>query len=507
MDAKDLEKQAHVSDDYASEETATVIDPTAGSGWGAKINRIVQGLNAETRGIERIPDEERTNESLWNAASMWFGSNMVIATYAIGVLGITVFALDFWSAFLCIIFFNLLGSLTPAFFSTFGPSLGLRQMVLSRYWFGYFGVRVCAFLNLLACIGWTAVNTIVSAQMLHTVNNGKLPPWAGVLIITLLTLVVTFFGYRVVHTFEKYVWIPNVIIFLIIAIQMGRAHTFDAGHMGSGATQAGSVLSFGATIYGFATGWTSYAADYTVYMKKEKSRPQIFVSVWAGLNFPLITCMILGAACATGTTTRGDWAQQYSDNGIGGLLYSILVTDSLHGFGQFCMVVIGLSTISNNIPNLYSLGLSAQAMWSIFTKVPRAVWTIFGGLVSLAIAIPAYLYFDNVLEDFMNLIGYWLAIYTAIALSEHFIYIGGLTKYDVTLYDQPSKLPPGIAALFAFACGIAGAVVGMSQIWWTGPIAKKIGEYTGDIGFELAFSFAFIAFNATRPFEKKYFGR
>lgn len=502
----DPEKQIKV---VAEEESVESIsgEVQKETGFAATINRFGESLSAEIKGIERISEDERTDESLWNAASMWFGSNMVIATYALGVLGVGLFGLSFWPAFLTIVFFNVLGSLAPAFFSTFGPRFGLRQMILTRYWFGWWGVRVCAFFNILACIGWTAVNTIVSAQMLHTVNDGKLPSWAGVLIITFLTIIITFFGYKLVHAFEKYAWIPNLTVFLIIAIQMGRSHAFTYGTMGSGATEAGAVLSFGATVFGFATGWTSYAADYTVYMRREKSRIRIFLSVLGGLNFPLITCMTLGAACATGTLTRPEWADSYKNDGIGGLLFSILVTDSLHGFGQFCMVIIGLSTISNNIPNLYSLGLSAQAFWSIFHKVPRIAWTIIGGLISLAIAIPAYLYFEQVMDNFMNLIGYWLAIYTAIALSEHFFYIGGLDNYDIEAYLDPSKLPPGIAAIFSFACGVAGAILGMSQVWWTGPIAKKIGEFSGDVGFELAFAFSFVVYNCTRPFEKKYFGR
>ena len=503
----DPEKQIHVqSGEEASLESSTAPQYES-KGFAQMINNFGRSLNAEVRGVERVPEEEQTDDSIWNASSMWFGSNMVVATFALGVLGITVFGLSFWPAFLTIVFFNLLGSLAPAFFSTFGPRFGLRQMILSRYWFGYFGVRVCAFINIIACIGWTAVNTIVSAQMLHTVNNGKLPPWGGVLIITVLTICITFFGYRVVHMFEKYVWIPNVIIFLITAIQMGRSHAFTYGTMGTGPTEAGNVLSFGATVFGFATGWTSYAADYTVYMPKNSSRPKVFFAVLAGLNFPLMVAMILGAACATGTLTNTNWADMYENDGIGGLFYAILVEDSLHGFGQFCMVIIGLSTISNNIPNLYSLALSAQSFWSVFRKVPRIAWTVFGGGVSLAIAIPAYLYFEEVIDNFMNLIGYWLAIYTAIAISEHFFYIGGLENYDPEAYDNPKLLPPGITALFAFACGIAGAAVGMSQVWWMGPIARKIGDYGGDVGFELSFAFAFVAFNATRPFEKRYFKR
>jgi purine-cytosine permease-like protein len=31
------------------------------------------------------------------------------------------------------------------YFSTFGPRFGLRQMVLSRYWFGWHGVKISEF--------------------------------------------------------------------------------------------------------------------------------------------------------------------------------------------------------------------------------------------------------------------------------------------------------------------------------------------------------------------------
>lgn len=506
----DPEKQLNSKEETAVESSSSLEDTAVyndSSKFARWVNNIGRSLNAEVRGIERIMEDERTDSNLWTAASMWFGSNMVVATFALGALGITVFGLSFWPAFLTIIFFNLLGSLAPTFFSTFGPAFGLRQMVLSRFWFGYFGVRVCAFINIIACIGWTAVNTIVSAQMLHVVNNGKLPPWAGVLIITVLTICITFFGYKVVHMFEKYVWIPNVIIFLITAIQMGRSHQFTYGTMGTGATEAGKVLSFGATVFGFATGWTSYAADYTVYMKKDTSKVKLFFAVLAGLNTPLNICMILGAACATGTLKNETWDSNYRENSIGGLFYSILVENSLHGFGQFCMVIMALSTISNNIPNLYSLGLSAQTLWSQFIKIPRIAWTIFGGGVSIAIAIPAYIYFEQVIENFMNLIGYWLAIYTAIGISEHFFIKKGYANYNVEDYNVPGRLPPGFAALFAFAFGIAGVVVGMNQVWWAGPLATKIGTNNGDIGFELAFGFAFVIFNIVRPFEFRYFKR
>jgi len=55
--------------------------------------------------------------------------------------------------------FNILGVLPPAIFSTLGPRLGLRQMTIARFSFGWVGRIIMAFFNVAACIGWSAVRT------------------------------------------------------------------------------------------------------------------------------------------------------------------------------------------------------------------------------------------------------------------------------------------------------------------------------------------------------------
>lgn len=67
---------------------------------------------------------------------------MVISSFAIGVLGVTVFHLGFVDALLTCLFFNLLAIIPVAFYSTFGSRYGLRQMILSRYYFGFHGVKI-----------------------------------------------------------------------------------------------------------------------------------------------------------------------------------------------------------------------------------------------------------------------------------------------------------------------------------------------------------------------------
>jgi purine-cytosine permease-like protein len=53
---------------------------------------------------------------------------------------------------------------------------------------------------------------------------------------------------------------------------------------GSGNLEAGSVLSFGASVVGFGLGWSSLAADYTVNMPENASAWKVFILTYIGLN-------------------------------------------------------------------------------------------------------------------------------------------------------------------------------------------------------------------------------
>lgn len=506
-----MEKKSAIAQTY-TEDQEIEEDQYIGGTEETKLSfwdRIGAKLNAETKGVEPVTDEEKTDDSVINAASMWFSANMVIAAYALGTLGPLVFQLNFGVSVLVIVFFNLLGLVSVAFFSVFGAEFGLRQMILSRYLLGNVTARIFSCINVIACVGWSVVNTIASAQLLSMINPGgrQCPPWAGILVITGCTVLVTFFGYGIIHKYEKWSWVPNFVVFLVIIACLAKNGSFTNGEWGGGATTAGGVLSFGSAIYGFATGWTTYAADYTVYMPRNFNKMKIFFSLVAGLAFPLFFTMILGAASARATLSNPAYLEYYKSDSIGGLTFAILVPDSLHGFGQFCCVVLAMSTVANNIPNMYSTALSAQATWEPLAKIPRVVWTLVGNAASLAIAIPAYYKFESFMQNFMDSIGYYLAIYTSISLSEHFIYRRGFKGYDVNAWDKWSQLPIGIAGCSALFVGAVGVALGMSQTYWTGEIGRLIGEFGGDIGFELGAGFAFVTFNLVRPLELKYMGR
>ncbi|KAI1333547.1 purine-cytosine permease [Xylariaceae sp. FL0016] len=480
---------------------------TRGNSLYARLQAFAGKFGVEQRGIERVPSDERTDSSMSQIATLWLSANMVVSSFAIGALAIPIFGLGYLDSALTIVFVNLLGILPVCFFSTFGPIFGLRQMVLSRFWFGYYGVKLIAFFNILACLGWSAVNVIVGAQLLHAVN-GDVPGWGGILVIAFSTLLICTFGYRIVHSYERWSWIPCFIIFLIVIGTFARSGDFNAlMPPAKGPSEAGAVLSFAASVWGFATGWASYAADYTVYQPVDRSRKSVFAWTFGGLFIPLCFTELLGAAVATAMAADAGYEEAYFDAGIGGLLANVLVPP-LGRFGQFCVVVLALSIIANNCPNIYSVALSLQVLAKPSERVPRFVWCAVGTAVYIAIAIPGYAHFEAALENFMLVIGYWLSIYEGVALTEHFVYKRGFGGYRPEDYVHPGKLPPGVAAITAFGFGVMGAVLGMAQVWFTGPIGKLCGGETGgDVGFELAFTFAAVSYLGLRALERRHFKR
>ena len=79
---------------------------------------------------------------------------------------------------------------------------------------------------------------------------------------------------------------------------------------------------------------------------------------------------------------------------------------------------------------------------------------------------------------------------------------GNFALYDIQSWNVPSQLPLGGAALGACALSFALVIPSMSQVWYTGPIARK----TGDIGFEVATVVTALLYVPLRHLEKRWRG-
>src|SRR5271170_276039 len=181
------------------------------------------------------------------------------------------------------------------------------------------------------------------------------------------------------------------------------------------------------------------------------------------------------------TTVNPDWADAYNNGSVGGLLGAVLAPAG--GFGKFCLVLLALSIVANNIPNNYSLGLSAQVLGNWATKVPRFCWTLAGVIVYVIAAVAGRNHFATILDSFLLCMGYWLTPFFVVLFEEHLIFRRQV--YNLEDWANRKNLPVGLAALTAFGAGVVMAVMGMSQEWYVGPIALAAGgaPFGADLGF------------------------
>jgi|SRR5579884_560298 NCS1 nucleoside transporter family len=449
----------------------------------------------ERHGIERVSPATRTHVRIFDNFTMWLSANLVISTVALGTLPSAPFLnMGFWDSFAAIILFNALGVLPVAFFSTLGPKLGLRQMTISRFSFGWVGAIIMALFNVAACIGWSAVNVIVGAQLVTALSGGAFPLWASILVIAVLTTIVSIYGYRYVHGYERFAWIPMIIMFAIIFV-MAAPHFTALATQNTGLTEVAAFITFGGAVYGFATGWSSYAADYNVNQPEETPARRVFWLTFLGVFIPCVVLETLGLGLITTLKSVPAWGTAFDKGSVGGLLTAIV--SPLGGFGTLILILLALSVVANNIPNDYSLGLSIQVFGRTFQRVPRYVWTLIGAVIYVIIAIIGGSNFSSTLESFLLVIAYWLGPWAIILILEHFVFRHG--RYNVEDWNTPERLPIGWAAIVSLAIGLVGVYLGASQSLFTGPIAKAL-NFT-DIGFELGVVFAGISYLILRRIE------
>ncbi|KAG0140937.1 hypothetical protein CROQUDRAFT_68892 [Cronartium quercuum f. sp. fusiforme G11] len=500
-------KSANISESKEYEIESKAEDHSDPS-WIRRLRDLISKWGLEVNGIERIPSEARTQQSIFDVFTMWLAANCNVSTFSLGTLSSSVFKLGLRHSILAIVFFNMFAVIPVAYCSSFGARSGLRQMVFSRFAFGYWTCMIPGILNVIACVGWGTINCIVGAQSLHTVSNTHpLPIWAGIIIIAILTLIPSFCGYKYVYFYERYSWLAPAIVFLII---LGESHKFmkDAPTEFLGKSKIASIFSFGASVVGYSLSWVSYAADYTVHLPENSSSWKIFFAAFFGNMISLVLIEILGAAMMSTLSVQLIWKAEYESNGIGGLLGAGL--SPLKGFGGFLTAILGLSVVGANIPILYSLALTVQIFGNSFAVIPRAFITLAGTAVCVTLSLIGASRFVSLLDTLLVFLSYWSIIYCSILVEEHLIFRRGLwSKYDWSEIDRSDLLPRGFASALALCFGIVGAVLGMSQKWYIGRIGHMVGTENsdGDIGFELSFLFTCLTYPPLRYLEKQRFGR
>ncbi|EKM58082.1 uncharacterized protein PHACADRAFT_252082 [Phanerochaete carnosa HHB-10118-sp] len=478
-----------------------------------KLGPIMQKLFAsgvEARGVERVPESERESKNVWNNLLMWWSVNCVLTTIPIGVLAQEFYTLTLPHAVAVILCFGALGAVCTSFIAILGPKTGLRTMIITRYSSGYVGGSIYSVLNILTQLGFSVTAVILGGQTLASINPGTLPLVVGIIIVGICSLIPCFVGYNLVHIYERYAWIVVSIVMLFLWGLGGHAG-FDISaqkaNEDTGRNLSADILSFGGIVFGSVTGWAPVAADYNCRLPANTSSVRVFILTFLGLFIPITFVEILGAALMT--ITEPAYVDAFTNSGTGGLLSQVL--SPWKGGGKFILVLLAMSVVANNIPNTYSAGLSMQALGRPFAIVPRFFWVFLAFVIYTVAGVAGREHFSEILSNFLSILSYWTAFFIVIVAEEHFIFRrpnGPLGGYNLDDWDTPSRLPVGVAGIVAGCCGVAGAVVGMTEVWYTGPIGKAAGGLFGaDLGFELAAGFAAVVYAPLRWLEIRLMGR
>lgn len=103
-----------------------------------------------------------------------------------------------------------------------------------------------------------------------------------------------------------------------------------------------------------------------------------------------------------------------------------------------------------------------------------------------------------IFQNFLALMGYWLVVMVCIVFEEHLIFKPRLGGLDWSVWEDSKKFPIGIAALVSFLLDWVGAILGMYQTWYTGPLAARIGDSGADVGMWIGSAFALVTFPPLR---------
>jgi NCS1 nucleoside transporter family len=376
-----------------SRSNATDLEATPSRGAMRYIKSFEKTLiryNMEARGIQRVMPEDRHSLSqlgFGQIGILWFSVNLAANNITLGMLGPAVFHLGFLEASLCAVFGMLVGILPVAYVATFGPSSGNRTMVFARYSMGWYPAKIIVVLNIIVLLGYSLLDAVVAGQMISAVSGAdNLNVVVGIIIVAVITWVITTFGYTVFHMYERYAWLPQIIMISILAGVSGP--NYDLTTVPSTGedplTIKGNRLSFFSLCLAAAITYSGGAADLFVYYPEYAPRSKVLMVTCAGLAASFTYAFIVGVGLGSGIVSNQAWSDAY-DVSQGALIVEGF--RPLGAFGSFCSVIVALGLVGNIIFPVYAAGVDFQILATSFEKIPRVIWNSVGVIIFTVCAI------------------------------------------------------------------------------------------------------------------------
>ena len=110
---------------------------------------------------------------------------------------------------------------------------------------GWWPSKLIVILNIIVLLGYSLLDCVVGGQILSAVSpNGSMSVVVGIIIVAIITWAVTTFGISVFHYYERYAFIPQIIVFSILFGISAKHYDLTTPSAGDPRTVAGDRLSF-----------------------------------------------------------------------------------------------------------------------------------------------------------------------------------------------------------------------------------------------------------------------
>ena len=421
-----------------------------------------QVLAVEPFGVEPVHESER-HGSVRSQFSLWLGSNLTIADFALGFLPITL-GLSWGWTIAAVLVGNLLGALVLALSAAMGPVYGVPQLMIGRFSFGRVGGYLPAVLNYVSTIGWFTVNNILGTFGLRVLFP-HLAFWQGAALLVIVQGLLAVYGHNLIHMYEKVMAIILGVLFLIATFIALQQHATLAAYHPVQPHVWPMFAIMVAAAFSYIGSWAPYASDYSRYLKPSTSRKSIVGNVFWGSFLASVWLELVGASVAV----------------LAGAHHGDPIS-SLHqvmgGFGVIAVIAIILGGTAADALNLYSNALSAGAF---DIRLPRWVLTIAASVLGLVLSLAGSGAFEQNYEQFLLMLVYWITPWLGILLTDFYL----LRAHRGVQTDTRSRSAVFWPGILSFLIGVAVSIPFMNGPYYEGPVARLIGG--ADLSFYVGF--------------------
>ncbi|MFJ8824501.1 cytosine permease [Streptomyces sp. NPDC102467] len=431
----------------------------------------------ETRGIEPVPDAERTAKTR-ELFPTWVAANISVLLLTMGASLVVAYKLNFWQAIVVavaapIVSYGLVGLIGIA-----GKRGGAPGMALSRAVFGQRGNLLPGSLIWVARWGWETINAVTGAYAVLTVLDilFGIKQNDVVVIVTLLLFVVATFvisglGINAVQKCNKYatylfgLFTALVLIFLIVDTDWSEVFGRPAGRTSLMVAGIGLIAAGGVS-------WIPASPDFTRYLPRTASSKAIVRNSIGGAGIVVLPMVLMGAVMAVSTPDLASAADPVSF--LGEILPMWIAVPYL------LIALVGMLLI--NAMSMYSAGFTAQTLgfkvprhWAV--SVNALISLVFGGILMLVATsfMGSFIAFLSLLAVAFSA---WVGVFGADMFTrKHYDAAALIDTTRTSAYWYKGGFSP--AAVISWAVGLGAGLVFTTSDWFTGPLASNnfIGEY------------------------------